>query len=201
MKTAHSLEDKCRDYCNRAEEWIEENRAFLELEGYENPSLRNLPEGVYPFSRNIKWCSHWSEKWLGFAADLKRMELKVIRPRELVMTGKHNEPVYLKSDADAVIADLENKLQNESRLLKETREWLIASQKLHKKCADNAVKIIRRSNRKYCLEVAMTCSRNIDLCICDTPDWPRGNVPFWQKWRKRWLELAEKYKPNNSTAR
>lgn len=73
VKTAHSLEDKCRDYCNRAEEWIEENRAFLELEGYENPSLRNLPEGVYPFSRNIKWCSHWSEKWLGFAADLKRM--------------------------------------------------------------------------------------------------------------------------------
>ena len=73
VKTAHSLEDKCRDYCNRAEEWIEENRASLELEGYENPSLRNLPEGVYPFSRNIKWCSHWSEKWLGFAADLKRM--------------------------------------------------------------------------------------------------------------------------------
>ena len=107
----------------------------------------------------------------------------------------------IKSDADAVIADLENKLQNESRLLKETREWLIASQKLHKRCADNAVKIIRRSNRKYCLEMAMTCSRNIDLCICDTPDWPRGNVPFWQKWRKRWLELAEKYKPNNSTAR
>ncbi len=32
------------------------------------------------------------------------MELKVIRPRELVMAGKHNEPVYLKSDVDSLIA-------------------------------------------------------------------------------------------------
>ena len=39
----------------------------------------------------------------------------------------------IKSEADAVIADLENKLQNESRLLKETREWPIESQKLHKR--------------------------------------------------------------------
>ena len=50
--------------------------------------------------------------------------------------------VYLKSEADKVIEELKDKLQNVSSLLKETREWLVESQKLHKRCADNAVKVI-----------------------------------------------------------
>ena len=32
-------------------------------------------------------------------------ELKAYRPRELVMQGRHNEPIYLKSEADKVIAE------------------------------------------------------------------------------------------------
>lgn len=38
------------------------------------------------------------------------MALKVIRPRELVMAGKHNEPVYLKSDVDPLIAEYEERI-------------------------------------------------------------------------------------------
>jgi tRNA U34 5-carboxymethylaminomethyl modifying GTPase MnmE/TrmE len=50
--------------------------------------------------------------------------------------------VYLKAEADKVIAELKNKLQNVSELINETREWIVESQKLHKRCADNAVKVI-----------------------------------------------------------
>jgi regulator of replication initiation timing len=48
----------------------------------------------------------------------------------------------LKAEADKVIAELKYKLQNVSEILNETREWLVESQKLHKRCADNAVKVI-----------------------------------------------------------
>jgi hypothetical protein len=59
---------------------------------------------------------------------------------------RHNEyeEFYLKYEADKVIAELENKLQNVSELLNETREWLVESQKLHKRCADNSVKVIAK---------------------------------------------------------
>lgn len=124
------------------------------------------------------------------------MTLKVIRPRELVMAGKHNEPVYLKSDADAVIAELENKLQNVSEILKETREWLIASQKLHKRCADNAVKIIRHHKYHRCLDNAKILEQESMII-----KYRLKNEEWLDKWHKRWLELAEKYKPTNSTAK
>lgn len=140
------------------------------------------------------------------------MTLKVIRPRELVMAGKHNEPVYLKSDADEVIAELENKLQNVSEILKETREWLIESQKLHKRCADNAVKTIRHYKYHRCLDTAEQCevaalfysaiSKVLNMDITD-PSRQKffSRLKHYKKWHKRWLELAEKYKLNNSTAR
>lgn len=124
------------------------------------------------------------------------MTLKVIRPRELVMAGKHNEPVYLKSDADAVVAELENKLQNVSEILKETREWLIESQKLHKRCADNAVKIIRHHKYHRCLDNAKILEQESMII-----KYRLKNEEWLDKWHKRWLELAEKYKPTNSTAK
>lgn len=105
---------------------------------------------------------------------------------------------YPKSEADKVIAGLQDKLQKESALLKETREWLIESQKLHKRCADNAVKVICHSNYKRCLAMAKWCeSENYTAC------WYHENserCEWTEKWHKRWLELAEKFKPNNSTA-
>ena len=99
----------------------------------------------------------------------------------------------LKDKGDKIIFDLKDKLQKESALLKETRDCLIESQKMHKRCADNAVKIIRRSNRKRCLAMAERC------------EWERrfwtisvlageGQMQFahWaEKWHKHWLALAE----------
>ena len=39
-------------------------------------------------------------------------ELKAYRPRELVMRGRHNELIYLKSEADAAIEELKAKLED-----------------------------------------------------------------------------------------
>jgi hypothetical protein len=60
----------------------------------------------------------------------------------VITPATHLYRVYHADEADKVIAKLKNKLQNVSSLLKETREWLVESQKLHKRCADNAVKVI-----------------------------------------------------------
>jgi hypothetical protein len=126
--------------------------------------------------------------------------------------------VYLKSEADAFIADLEeshkkeveqllieivrlkDKLQNVSELLKETRYCLIDSQKLHKRCADNAVNVIRHHKYKRCLDNAKMCRleqerieliENQDITDDDFNKLAKG---FYKKWHKRWLKIAEKFK-------
>lgn len=79
------------------------------------------------------------------------------------MAGKHNEPVYSKSEADAVIAEKDKELRHH---------------KYHR-CLDKA-KILEQEGMliKYRLK---------------SEEW-------LDKWHKKWLELAEKYKPSNSTA-
>ena len=42
-------------------------------------------------------------------------ELKAYRPRELVMQGRHNELIYLKSEADKVIADKDAEIRSLNR--------------------------------------------------------------------------------------
>lgn len=102
---------------------------------------------------------------------------------------------YLKYEADKVIAEQKDKLQNVSSILNQTREWLVESQKLHKRCADNAVKVIRHNKYKRCLAMAKYCEAMRGHYLSyEEPKW------FWyRKWAMRWMELAEKFK-HNSTA-
>ena len=57
---------------------------------------------------------------------------------------------------------------------------------------------IRHHKYKRCLAMARWCERK----RFDAADYriPREKWEFYDKWHKRWLELAEKFKPNNSTA-
>ena len=100
--------------------------------------------------------------------------------------------VYLKSEADKVIAEKENKLQNVSELLKETRAWLIESQKMHKRCADNAIKKLRHQKFKRCLSMARWCMTEYIQSKCldftNTEQW------YWRRWHIRWRKLANKFK-------
>lgn len=45
-------------------------------------------------------------------------ELKAYRPRELVMQGRHNEPIYLKSEADKVFAQKNAIIEEQAKEIK-----------------------------------------------------------------------------------
>ena len=102
------------------------------------------------------------------------------------------------AEKDAEIAELKDKLQNVSELLKETREWLIESQKLHKRCADNAIKTIRHQKYKQCMAMAKWCENALLGWMGYKESFSSHQryikVMLFTKWQKRWLALAEKFK-------
>lgn len=83
--------------------------------------------------------------------------------------------VYLKSEADKVIAELEGKLDLYKRGFKEddkTIAYLYAE--------------LRHQKYKRCLAMARWCNRMFSSTF--------GKERYWQKWNRRWLKLAEKLK-------
>lgn len=130
------------------------------------------------------------------------MALKVIRPRELVIAGKHNEPVYLKSEADAVIAE------KDAKILALDAE--VFKQKHHAKLfldeRNYAETQLRHHNYHRCLDMARLCESEEKRLEAISPIFDTDkecweyNSDYWGNWHDCWLELAEKYKPNNSTA-
>ena len=98
-------------------------------------------------------------------------------------------PCYPKAEADKVIADLE-----ESHKM-EVEQLLMEIVELKKQVHDyaqglyviqaRAEKEARHDKYKRCLAMAKICENK--LCTVVKPGW-------WDKWRKRWLELAKKFK-------
>lgn len=90
-------------------------------------------------------------------------ELKAYRPRELVMQGRHNEPIYLKSEADKVIA---------------------------------------RHKYKRCLAMARIAQDDWHLhnsfYAMGHQEFEKRKCEFYEKWRQRWLAIADKFKPNST---
>ena len=69
-------------------------------------------------------------------------ELKAYRPRELVMQGRHNELIYLKSEADKVIADLEESQGSRPYAkftLKRLNQWELDYSKTTRKFATKSI--------------------------------------------------------------
>lgn len=101
--------------------------------------------------------------------------------------------VYPKSEADKVIVGLKDKLQNVSELLKETREWLIESQKMHQRCADNASKQIRRLKRA----LYKACANWADVEVFERTigiDDPNVEANRWALMRNKCLKKVEEYR-------
>lgn len=96
--------------------------------------------------------------------------------------------VYLKSEADKVIAELKKEIEEQKRL----RDMALASVPNVLK----VMKIIRHHQYKRCLAMARWCdSENYTAC------WYHENserCEWTEKWRKRWLAIAEKFKPNST---
>lgn len=63
---------------------------------------------------------------------------------------------------------------------------------------------LRHSNHKRCLAMARWCEskvyhiRRTPLCDMDEHEYWQYENDFWQRWQKRWLELADKFKPNST---
>ena len=114
--------------------------------------------------------------------------------------------VYLKSEADKVIA----KLENENERLKKQSSCTFSDDCLRVRqlradykeaCGrlqtanlikDEQLAATRHSNYKRCLAMAKVCK----LKRFDAADYsiPRRKWDFYDKWLKRWLELAERFK-------
>lgn len=110
-------------------------------------------------------------------------------------------PCYIKSEADKVIAELKaQKAQAED----DCAYWKMregnAVNAMHE--TEEACMFLTKSERhqkyKRCLAMARMCERKrVDAANYRIP---REKWEFYEKWHKRWLKIAEKFEPNNSTA-
>ena len=114
-------------------------------------------------------------------------------PYKIKLVDVRHPPVYLKSEADKVIAEL-----------KEERDWLAkdraqAYDDLEKRAQLNIKQeeSIRHQKYKRCLKMAELCRAKRDEIIALTPTLILNHpTEYLTRWENRWLELAEKFKPN-----
>ena len=112
-------------------------------------------------------------------------ELKAygIRGIDGLVVESESGQLYLKSEADKVIAELEDKVLQYKVLDKEhcrdlnTQEQFFAKQ-------------IARHKHKRCLAIAWWCSAELGMLVST---W-ESKIKHYKKWQKRWLELAEKFR-------
>ena len=91
---------------------------------------------------------------------------------------------YLKSEADKVIAELKDKVLQYKVLYKELCRDINTQER-------NFALQVNYQKYKRCLPIARTCKRNrLNASVCG----PIVKIDFWEKWHRRWLELAEKFK-------
>lgn len=106
--------------------------------------------------------------------------------------------VYLKSEVDKMIAELN------MRICDCDEDFEIANNQIQR-----LLKIVRHQKYKRCIAMAKQCKESLRLMrTYEVTDYywnlefghdaeyfcKRGD--FYKKWRKRWLELAEKFKDN-----
>ena len=104
--------------------------------------------------------------------------------------------VYIKSEADKVIAEKDAKilaLDAEVFKQKHHAELFLAER-------NYAETQLRHHKYKRCLDKAEWCEskvyhiRRTPLCDMSEHEGWQHDDEFWQRWHKRWLELAEKFK-------
>ena len=123
---------------------------------------------------------------------------------EYFNTGNHDlAKVYLKTEVDHYIAELEEKHKKEvEQLLILNREQANAANRLR----DSMEQALRHQKHKRCLAMAKWCDvtalfygnaipKVLNIDITD----PRRQKVFrrlshYKKWYKRWLKIAEKFK-------
>lgn len=98
--------------------------------------------------------------------------------------------IYIKSEADKVIAELQN--ESDVYKAKYEQEYDIA---VHNEKQLSVMRIgIRHQKHKRCLAMARWCASRSASWILDPADDELNKSDFYDKWKLRWLELAEKFK-------
>lgn len=106
--------------------------------------------------------------------------------------------VYIKSEADKLIAELEENHKKEvEQLLIINREQAIAANRLR----DSMEQVIRSKKYKQCLAMARWCftKSNYHFVVGRSKGGKTGMTHFrisrlYSKWYKRWLKIAEQFK-------
>lgn len=103
-----------------------------------------------------------------------------------VITGSANK-VYSKSEADAVIAEKDKEIAElEERIADGDKDFEMVNNQ-----NERLLKFVRHHKHKRCLAMAKLC--NEKWLVHNFAEIPT-KLKFYDKWEKRWLELAEKFK-------
>ena len=88
--------------------------------------------------------------------------------------------VYLKSEADKLIAELN------MRICDGDEDFEIANNHINR-----LLKIVRHQKYKRCLAMAKWCNERwiLDDCLYEL-----GKTRFYERWENRWLKIAEQFK-------
>ena len=112
---------------------------------------------------------------------------------EYYNTGKHDlAQIYLKSEADKVIAEKDADIQRLEKLCESYRidcDNLAISNEQAKRAARTLLKKMNHNKYKRCLAMAQVLEH-----VCSMTN---RKAKWRDKWHKRWLEIAEQFKPNN----
>lgn len=122
-------------------------------------------------------------------SELKAVHAYILDEIEVVGSRSNGGEYYLKSEADKVIAELEEKLKNSRNARKYWRkEYLIE----YKECL----------HHKYKRCMAMERIAKDDWHLHNSfyamghREFEKRKCEFYEKWHKRWLKLDEKFKTN-----
>ena len=95
--------------------------------------------------------------------------------------------VYLKSEADKVIAEKDKEIAElEERIADGDKDFDMANSQ-----NERLLKFVRHHKYKRCMAMAKLC--NEKWLVHNFAEIP-VKLRFYDKWEKRWLELAEKFK-------
>ena len=103
---------------------------------------------------------------------------------------------YEEKEADKVIAEKDEAIKEmEERIADGDKDFEMANNQ-----NERLLKIVRHQKYKRCLAMAKWCDERIARIEKDYAFWRHGKdyaQNFYKKWHKRWLSIAEKFKPNN----
>ena len=111
--------------------------------------------------------------------------------------------VYLKEDVDKTLAEKDKEIAEKDEIIDELKEHIDELQKATDSAWSKVNAIydeLRHQKYKRCLAMARWCEskvhhiRRTPLCDMDEHEGWQHDDEFWQRWHKRWLELAEKFK-------